>query len=424
MSDSVTRSAVREALRSMGANRSGKAWLALASWLVLGCSTSARLGASSAAHAADASTRGAMKTLDAAYGLDASARGGMTLDAGAVASAPDGGQHMLAADAGTRDAAMDAATDGGGLQYPAPTTQHLSIGAHDPTMIHVGSTYYLLTTGGQLEIRSSTDLQHWTHSASVFAGLPAWIGSELGQPISDLWAPDISFFAGLYHVYYAGSVFGSNHSVIGLATNTTLDPSAAGYGWVDQGLVIESNKTGGAKDDWNAIDPSVAFDSGGQPWLVFGSFWSGIKLRKLEPSTGKLWATDTQLYALASYPGGIEAPSIVTHAGYYYLFVSYDACCKGVNSTYRTMVGRSQSITGPYVDRAGQAMLQGNAEELLKSDGRYIGPGGGTAFQDENLYYYVHHYYDGQQNGAPTLMLRPIRWTPDSWPTLDTPLWQ
>ncbi|HEY2735447.1 MAG TPA: arabinan endo-1,5-alpha-L-arabinosidase, partial [Polyangiales bacterium] len=223
---------------------------------------------------------------------------------------------------------------------------------------------------------------------------------------------------------YAGSVFGSNHSVIGLATNTTLNQKDAAYKWVDQGLVIESNKTGGPSDNWNAIDPNFVKDESGNSWLVFGSFWSGIQLRQLDDTTGKLSTTDTTQHNLASYSGGIEAPSIVFHNGYYYLFVSYDLCCKGVNSTYRTMVGRSTAITGPYTDNTGKAMLQGNALQMLATDGRYIGPGGGTAFRDGSLYYYVYHYYDGQDNGASFLMMRPILWTADDWPQFSAPLWQ
>ncbi|HEX7671810.1 MAG TPA: arabinan endo-1,5-alpha-L-arabinosidase, partial [Polyangiaceae bacterium] len=301
---------------------------------------------------------------------------------------------------------------------------HLTIGVHDPTVIHQGSEYYLFATGGRLGIRASADLMQWSNAGTMFATMPAWIATELGQQITDLWAPDVSFFGGLYHVYYAGSLFGSNHSVIGLATNATLDPTSASYKWVDQGLVIESNKAGGPKDDWNAIDPSLAMDGSGQPWLVFGSFWSGIKLRRLDPGAGKPSTTDTQLYALASAGEGIEAPSIVSHGGYYYLFVSYDACCKGVNSTYRTMVGRASTITGPYTDRGGKAMLQGNAEQMLATSGRYIGPGGGTAFQDGDRYYYAYHYYDGQGNGASYLMMRPILWSTENWPTMGAPLWQ
>ena len=88
------------------------------------------------------------------------------------------------------------------------------------------------------------------------------------------------------------------------------------------------------------------------------------------------------------------------------------------------MVGRASAITGPYTDKSGAAMTTGAAEQLLASAGRYIGPGGGTAFRDGSLYYYVYHYYDGDANGASFLMMRGIGWTDDGWPALMDPLWQ
>ena len=310
----------------------------------------------------------------------------------------------------------------GAFSYPPAASEHRAIGTHDPSMIRVDDRFYLLATGGLLSVRTSTDLAKWTNAGNIFSAPPSWIKNALGQAISDFWAPDISVVNGTYRVYYAASTFGSKHSVIGLATNTTLDRQNAAYKWVDEGLIIESNASG-ASDDWNAIDPNAIADADGNWWLVFGSFWSGIKLRRLDPVTGKLSSADTKLYALAAHSGGIEAPSIIWHNGYYYLFVSFDACCKGVDSTYRTMVGRASTITGPYTDADGKAMLQGNAVQLLAKDGRYIGPGGGSAFRDGEQYFYVYHYYDGQMNGASELMLRPIQWKND-WPELGTPLWQ
>src|SRR5205814_2301884 len=94
-----------------------------------------------------------------------------------------------------------------------------------------------------------------------------------------LWAPDISFFNGQYYLYYACSTFGSNRSGIGLATNTTLDPSDAAYHWQDCGLVLESRQN----DDFNAIDPNRVIDRNRRHWLALGSFWSGLKLVELDP---------------------------------------------------------------------------------------------------------------------------------------------
>jgi len=304
-------------------------------------------------------------------------------------------------------------------------------GAHDPSMIRDGNTYYVFTTGrapgGQLGIRCSTDLTHWSNCGQVFNAVPAWI-KERSPGTRDLWAPDISFEHGQYRLYYAYSLFGKNTSGIALATAKTLDPKSPDYGWHDEGLVVESKVT----DDFNAIDPNYIEDSKHHAWLSFGSFWTGIKMRALDPATGKLSTTDTTTYSLASRvkpenaeprpPGlpdnwqAVEAPFIVRHGGYYYLFTSFDLCCRGVKSTYRTVVGRAKSITGPYEDRDGVPMLKGGGTNLLTANQRWLGPGGESILLrkgEPDLI--VYHAYD-HETGKSSLQLSTIEWV-HGWPT-------
>jgi arabinan endo-1,5-alpha-L-arabinosidase len=186
-----------------------------------------------------------------------------------------------------------------------------------------------------------------------------------------LWAPDVSFFSGKFHLYYAYSAFGVNASGIALATNETLDPADRKYHWNDEGLVLKSTES----DDFNAIDPNIVLDGKGQPWMSFGSFWSGIKMRRIDVTTGKLSAKDAKLYSLAARvkpenaeprpPGlpanwqAIEAPFIVRHGEFFYLLVSFDLCCRGTKSTYRIMVGRSRKPSGPYMDAEGRCSRVG-----------------------------------------------------------------
>jgi hypothetical protein len=109
-------------------------------------------------------------------------------------------------------------------------------------------------------------------------------------------------------------------------------------------------------------------------WLAFGSFSDRIKMRRIDPETGKLSSADTKLYSLASRrpsQTAIEAPFIVHHENYYYLFVSFDRCCRGKDSTYKIMVGRASEPTGPYMDRDGKPMLEGGGALLMEgNDGR------------------------------------------------------
>ncbi len=302
-------------------------------------------------------------------------------------------------------------------QAPEPTGDVRNV--HDPTVIEAAGRFYLFSTRAGISVRCSEDLVRWRLCGDVFGHLPQWAVEEV-PGLRGLWAPDISYFNGRYHLYYSASTFGSNRSAIGLVTNTTLDPSSADYAWRDQGKVIGSTRT----DDWNAIDPNVVLDEAGQPWLSFGSFWGGIKLRRLDPATGKLSAQDETLYALASrprskeLPGAVEAPAIVRRDGYYYLFVSFDFCCRGAKSTYNVRVGRSRRVTGPYVDRVGKAMTEGGGTLVLEGGGRWAGPGHCAVLQTKGGDKLVYHAYDTEWRGTPTLRVSDIVWDKEGWPAV------
>jgi arabinan endo-1,5-alpha-L-arabinosidase len=305
---------------------------------------------------------------------------------------------------------------------PVPTLNSQLTGdltVHDPVIIREGDTYYVFSTVGKyIGIRTSKDLKTWTDAGAVFAEIPAW-AKDAVPGTEGIWAPDISFVNGEYRLYYSVSTFGSNRSAIGLATSPTLGAKAK---WKDQGLVVMSTK----EDDFNAIDPNFVVDAQGRQWLSLGSFWSGIKLFPLDPKTGKP-APGTEPYAIARRPapaGGpapIEAPFIIPHGGWYYLLASYDYCCKGVNSTYYTVVGRSKKVTGPYLGKDGSDMMQGGGSIFLRADlqeqQRFRGPGHAGAFTDKDgQTYVVYHAYDKQDKGAPKLRIAPVRWDADGWP--------
>ena len=292
---------------------------------------------------------------------------------------------------------------------------------HDPTIISQGDTYYVFATNRFAQklvpIFCSQDLRHWKFCGHVFDEVPQWALKEI-PGARGIWAPDISYVNGRYRLYYSVSTFGSNHSVIGLATNRTLDPNSVDYRWVDEGRVIGSNR----EDDWNAIDPNLVVDANGDNWLALGSFWGGIKLRKLDAQTGKLSHEDTKLYSLASrqplQPPAIEAPFIVRHDNYYYLFVSFDLCCRGKDSTYKIMVGRAKKITGPYLDRDGKSMIKGGGTLLLEATAAWHGAGGQSVLLNSKSDLLVFHSYDGT-TGKAALQVSTIVWQND-WPRAGT----
>ena len=293
-------------------------------------------------------------------------------------------------------------------------------GVHDPAVIKADGVFCLFSTGRGIPIRSSTDLVHWKRVGRVFEELPAW-ATEKVPGATTLWAPDILFFNGRYHLYYSVSTFGSNRSCIGLATSPTLDSSRANYHWTDQGVVISSAKV----DPFNAIDPNVVLDSDGAPWLSFGSFFGGVQLMRLDAKSGKPTTPVEPPIRIAARPESpaIEAPFIVRHEGFYYLFVSFDFCCKGSESTYNVVVGRSERITGPYLDAQGKPLLEGGGTPVLAGAGSVRGPGHNAILEDDGRAWFLHHFYDANAKGVPTLQIRPLSWDPEQgFPRVQEPI--
>lgn len=309
---------------------------------------------------------------------------------------------------------------------PAPTGAIALSGdvspVHDPAILSENGTFYLFTTGnsrdaaGLLALRTSTDLAAWQLHGGSYKALPAWADTAV-PGASGMWAPDITKTGAEYRLYYSISTFGKNRSAIGLATATIIDPANPAANWIDKGPVVQSSES----DDYNAIDPAAFTDADGKQWLAFGSFWSGIKLIELDPVTGLRRANDTlRPIAARPSPGAIEAPYVIRHGEYYYLFVSFDFCCRGAQSSYNTVVGRSAAPTGPYVDRDGRAMLDGGGTPVLASGqgsgDRFVGRGHNSIVRQGGRDFIVYHAYDTQRNGTPTLQIQPLTWSADGWP--------
>ncbi|GAB3905135.1 family 43 glycosylhydrolase [Mucilaginibacter boryungensis] len=310
-----------------------------------------------------------------------------------------------------------------------------NIPVHDPVMIKQDSVYYVFCTGNGINVWSSTDMVHWKAEPKVFATAPQWAVEAIPGFRNSIWAPDISYYKGTYYLYYAVSAFGKNTSAIGLATSPTLHTNSPDYKWTDHGKIIQSypNKT-----NWNAIDPNLAVDKDGTPYLSFGSFWDGLKLVKLNKDRLSIAESPDNLPTIASRKkatsdanppaiddnpkdaGGnaIEAPFIFRKGKYFYLFASIDYCCKGPRSTYKMIVGRSKNIKGPYVDSKDIPLSHGGGDIVLQGDKNWYGVGHNAVCEFDGIDYLVFHGYDAADNGRSKLRIEKLSWV-NNWPVVE-----
>jgi arabinan endo-1,5-alpha-L-arabinosidase len=287
---------------------------------------------------------------------------------------------------------------------------------HDPALLRTDDAYYVFSTGilrnvndpGGIYVRKSEGTLEGPWEAIGEIPVPDWI---TGYNSEHLWAPQVIEYDNTYYLYYAVSSFGSNRSAIGvLSSQTPHDLNS----WVDHGPIVTSEP---GVTDYNAIDPHV-FEADGSLWIVYGSHFSGIKLQEMNNPT----AVSGEVVTLQNRPSvqhnPVEAPTIIEKEGYYYLFTSWDQCCAGTDSTYKIAVGRSESVTGPYVDQQGQPLTNGGGTVILESEGNQIGPGGQDILQVYGHDYLIHHYYDGDADGVIRMQIRTLNWE-DHWPTVD-----
>ena len=314
-----------------------------------------------------------------------------------------------------------------GFQREAFTTETPMV--HDPVMAKDGDTYYIYATGMGIQQMTSKDRKTWTVLPQpVMTVIPGWTTDSVPGFGNHVWAPDVIQWHGRWWMAYSCSTFGKNGSAIGLLSSRSLAFNI----WKDEGCIVSSQEK---RDNWNAIDPNFVIDDNDTPWLVWGSFWDGIQLARLDTTMhiapGVKPRTIARRYdpnykptepnPTSKYAGtnAIEAPFIFKHGGYYYLFVSWDYCCRGAKSNYRVAVGRSKSVEGPYLDREGKDMAKGGGTLFIEGDKKeWEAAGHCAAYTIDNQDIFICHGYSATQNGAAMLIQRTIKWTADGWPEL------
>lgn len=277
----------------------------------------------------------------------------------------------------------------------------------DPSAIFDGDRYWIVSTGAGMPIRTSTDLRNIELLGDAVEGLPAWAADEVPKA-THFWSPDWAYFGGRYHLYYA-LAGGANQACIGHASASEL--GAVGT-WTDDGAPLICTA---ADSDWHSIDPSVLVDDDGHAWLLIGSAGTGLRILELD-STGARTAREPVIVAARPDGGILQASALTKYGEFYYIFTSFDLCCKGVDSTRSIRFGRSSALLGPYVDREGTPLLEGGGSVLLQGGTRWKGPGSNDVLHLDDQSYSFYFAYDADNAGKTSLRLSTLTWDNDGWP--------
>lgn len=274
----------------------------------------------------------------------------------------------------------------------------------DPTFIRAeDGFYYVYATerAKKLPIYRSLNLTDWTFVGHAFkeGERPSF------EPKGNVWAPDINYFNGHYVMYYAMSVWGGEQTC-GIGVATAARPEGP---FIDQGKLFRSNEIGVR----NSIDPCYMEDEG-KKYLIWGSFRGiyGIELS----DDGLHLSSDTTKFKVAGT--AYEGVYVYKSRGYYYLFASIGTCCKGLESTYTTVVGRSKHLKGPYLNKQGQAMLNNKHQVIIHKNERFVGCGHNAEIVTDRKgkTWMLLHAFDTTNPKGRQLILQEILWDKEDWP--------
>jgi arabinan endo-1,5-alpha-L-arabinosidase len=273
----------------------------------------------------------------------------------------------------------------------------------DPTIIKASDGFFYLYATEDIRhtpIYKSKDLAEWDFVGTAFTAesRPDF------EPKGGLWAPDINYINGQYVLYYSMSVWGGEWTC-GIGVSSSDSPAGP---FTDQGKLFRSNEIGVQ----NSIDPFYIEESG-RHYLFWGSFRGIYYIELTHNGLAILPEAEKQQIAGTAY----EGVYIHKKDNWYYLFASIGSCCEGVNSTYTTVVGRSDNLFGPYKNKSGQTMMENSHEILIRKNDRFVGTGHNSEVvtDDAGNSWLLYHAVDKTNPDGRVLMLDELQWK-DGWP--------
>lgn len=292
----------------------------------------------------------------------------------------------------------------GGTKYKNPVA---AISLPDPTVIRTADGSFWLYATEDLRntpICRSYDLVEWEIVGRAFTDDTRPDFEEKGG----IWAPDVNFIDGKYVLYYSMSVWGGEWTC-GVGVATADKPEGP---FTDMGKLFRSNEI----DVQNSIDPFYVEHEGAK-YLFWGSFRGIYAIELSDDGLSVKPGAEKRRIAGTAF----EGVYIHKKGGYYYMFASVGSCCRGVESTYRLVVGRSRSIFGPYVDKTGKDMMENGYSVVIDKSSRFVGNGHCSEIvsDDAGADWILYHGVDVANPRGRVLILDRVRWDADGWPYVE-----
>ena len=296
-----------------------------------------------------------------------------------------------------------------GITYTNPVITFSS--AADPTVIRTEDGFYLYATQTDkywVPIYFSKDLVNWEFKRTAFrnATKPQIPGGGA------FWAPEIRHINGKYVLYFSWAKWGD-----GDASYTAVATSDSPLGdFVNSKELLTKEDFGS-----NCID-QFYYEEDNKKYMFVGSF-NGIYVTELTDDGLSVKRNENGTPTLKKQVCGkaFEGTNIYKKNGYYYLFASINNCCDGERSRYKVVVGRSQDLLGPYLDKSGKDMINNAWELVLEGDGqKFFGHGHNSIIvqDDAGTDWMIYHSYvkENGEVGGRLGMLDRVLWTEDGWP--------
>jgi arabinan endo-1,5-alpha-L-arabinosidase len=280
----------------------------------------------------------------------------------------------------------------------------------DPTIIRAADGYFYLYATEDTRntpIYRSSDLVNWTFQKTAFTNSTR----PTFEPSGGIWAPDINYINGKYVLYYSMSVWGGEQTC-GIGVATAQNPQGP---FTDLGKLFRSNEI----SVQNSIDPFYIEDNG-KKYLFWGSFHGIYYVELSDDGLSLKNPDDPQPKQVAGT--AFEGTYILKRGNYYYLFASVGSCCDGLNSTYKLVVGRSQSLFGPYVNKPGSGMMSNNYTMVVGANDRFVGNGHCSEIvQDDagNDWMLFHGWDKNNAGNKRVLLLNQLKWDNEKWPYVE-----